>query len=115
MVGAADGSHYLQYTPPPHLRKPVHKVQALTLPTMYLTNMLAGAAAIDDETRLVLYALAQQAEHGPCKEAKPWSWNMVESAKWNAWSQLGNMAPVEAMRLYVKVIEESIQVRPPSA
>ena len=49
----------------------------------------------------MLYALHQQAEHGKCSDPKPWGWNVVEAAKWNSWSQLGDMAAVEAMRLYV--------------
>lgn len=69
-----------------------------------------GAKAISDETRLLLYALNQQATVGPCKEAKPWGWNVVETAKWQTWSQLGSMSPVEAMRLYVRELEEE-QVR----
>ena len=30
---------------------------------------------------------------------------MVESAKWQSWSQLGEMAPVEAMRLFMRLLE----------
>lgn len=70
----------------------------------------AGSKQISDELRLALYALHQQATVGPCTEAKPWGWNMVESAKWESWSQLGNMASMEAMRLYVKLVEDE-QVR----
>lgn len=58
-----------------------------------------------DENRLALFALEQQALVGSCKEPKPWGWNVVESAKWQAWSQLQDMAPVEAMRLYVRLLE----------
>ena len=58
----------------------------------------------------MLYALHQQAEEGTCNEPKPWSWNVVESAKWNSWNQLGDMAGVEAMRLYVKFLETEIKV-----
>ena len=72
---------------------------------------IAGAKAIPDESRLVLYALHQQATIGPCTEAKPWAWNVVESAKWQSWVQLGDMSSVEAMRLYVKLLDEEIQVR----
>ena len=72
---------------------------------------LAGAKAIPDESRLVLYALHQQATLGPCTEPKPWAWNVVESAKWQSWVQLGEMSSVEAMRLYVKLLDEEIQVR----
>ena len=70
----------------------------------------AGAAPFDDETKLILYALNQQAVHGECKEPKPWAWSAVESAKWNSWMQLKDMPKVEAMRLFVKVLEESVQV-----
>ena len=74
----------------------------------------AGAKKIEDESRLVLYALHQQATVGPCTEPKPWAWSVVESAKWQSWVQLGDMSAVEAMRLYVKLLDEEIQVRPAS-
>ena len=61
-----------------------------------------------DETRLALFALERQAVAGSCKEPKPWGWNVVESAKWQAWSQLQDMAPVEAMRLYVRLLEDEL-------
>lgn len=62
----------------------------------------------------MLYALHQQATLGPCTEPKPWAWSVVESAKWQSWVQLGDMSSVEAMRLYVKLLDEEIQVRPAS-
>ena len=61
-----------------------------------------------DESRLALFALEQQAVAGSCKEPKPWGWNVVESAKWQAWSHLQDMAPVEAMRLYVRLLEDEL-------
>jgi acyl-CoA-binding protein len=68
---------------------------------------------VPDELRLALFALHQQATVGPCTEAKPWGWNVVESAKWESWNQLGNMSSVEAMRLYVKLIEqEQVHLHP---
>ncbi|CAL8471826.1 g11368 [Coccomyxa elongata] len=72
----------------------------------FFVNSVPGAKAVPDELRLALFALHQQATVGPCTEAKPWGWNVVESAKWESWNQLGNMSSVEAMRLYVKLIEE---------
>ena len=69
--------------------------------------LCAGSKPVPDELRLVLYALHQQATVGPCTEAKPWSWNVVESAKWESWNQLGNMSSVEAMRLYVRMVEDA--------
>ena len=55
----------------------------------------------------MLYALQQQATVGPCKDPKPWGWNVVESAKWQSWHQLGEMSKMEAMRLYVRIVEEA--------
>lgn len=55
---------------------------------------------------MALYALEQQATRGPCTESKPWGWNVIESAKWQGWSQLGDMASVEAMRLFVRLLED---------
>ncbi|CAI5495736.1 unnamed protein product, partial [Closterium sp. Naga37s-1] len=46
------------------------------------------------------------AVHGPCNKPKPWAWNIVELAKWQSWTELGKMAPVEAMRLFVRALEE---------
>lgn len=69
---------------------------------------------LSDERKLVLYALHQQATSGACKEPKPWGWNVTGSAKHDAWSHLGDMSTMEAMRLYVKALEED-QVVPPHA
>lgn len=68
-------------------------------------------ANFGNETRLLFYALHKQATAGPCKEAKPWSWNVVESAKWQSWSQLADMTSMDAMRLYVKTLDEEQVMR----
>ena len=54
----------------------------------------------------MLYALEQQATTGPCNHAKPWGWNVVESAKHEAWSSLKDMPAMEAMRHFVQSLEE---------
>ncbi|OMO68777.1 Acyl-CoA-binding protein, ACBP [Corchorus capsularis] len=59
-----------------------------------------------NEVALILYALYQQATVGPCNVPKPSSWSPVEQSKWKSWQQLGNMASTEAMRLFVKILEE---------
>jgi hypothetical protein len=38
----------------------------------------------------------------------------LENAKWTSWSGLGDMAAMEAMRLYVRTLEEDV-VRPRAA
>ncbi|XP_022946642.1 acyl-CoA-binding domain-containing protein 4-like isoform X1 [Cucurbita moschata] len=59
-----------------------------------------------DEAALLLYGLYQQATVGRCNVPEPSSWHAMEKSKWKSWNGLGNMAPVEAMRLFVKILEE---------
>lgn len=73
-----------------------------------------GSANADDtpiskfaaDSALLLYGLYQQATVGPCNIPKPRSWNPVEQNKWTSWHGLGSMASTEAMRLFVKILEE---------
>ncbi|KAJ7973349.1 acyl-CoA-binding domain-containing protein 4 [Quillaja saponaria] len=58
------------------------------------------------DTALLLYSLLQQAIVGPCNIPEPSSWKVVEHSKWGSWNQLGNMSHTEAMRLFVKILEE---------
>ena len=77
-----------------------------------------GAATLPDEARLVLYALRQQSAHGPVGTARaagvpeaaaPSIFSVVERAKYNAWLSLGEkMPPMEAMRLFVRALEEEV-------
>ncbi|XAR49121.1 hypothetical protein NMG60_11032193 [Bertholletia excelsa] len=59
-----------------------------------------------NEVSLLLYGLYQQATVGPCKIPKRRGWSPDEISKWTSWNGLGNMAPAEAMRLFVKTLEE---------
>lgn len=59
-----------------------------------------------NDVALLLYALYQQATVGPCTVPKPRPWSPVEQGKWTSWNGLGNMASTEAMRLFVKILEE---------
>ncbi|KAI3430306.1 hypothetical protein D9Q98_004902 [Chlorella vulgaris] len=63
---------------------------------------------LTEESKLLLYSLHQQATVGPCNEPKPWGWSVVNNAKWQSWKQLGDMPAVEAMRLYVRTLEEEV-------
>ncbi|XP_041020101.1 acyl-CoA-binding domain-containing protein 4 [Juglans microcarpa x Juglans regia] len=58
------------------------------------------------ESAAILYGLYQQATVGPCNIQEPNSWKVVEYTKWQSWSGLGNMSSTEAMRLFVKILEE---------
>ncbi|KAL2254133.1 acyl-CoA-binding domain-containing protein 4 [Sesamum indicum] len=64
------------------------------------------ASKFSNDTALLLYALYQQATVGPCNIPKPRGWSPIEQGKWTSWNGLGNMASTEAMRLFVKILEE---------
>ncbi|KAE8677779.1 Acyl-CoA-binding domain-containing protein 5 [Hibiscus syriacus] len=64
------------------------------------------SSRFSNDVALILYALYQQSTIGPCNAPKPSSWNPVEQSKWKSWQQLGNMTTTEAMRLFVKILEE---------
>jgi len=67
----------------------------------------ANESAFSVETRLLFYALLRQVEIGPCNEGRPWFWGTEEDlAKWKAWSMLGDMKEFEAMRYFVRTLDE---------
>ncbi|KAG8390998.1 hypothetical protein BUALT_Bualt01G0142300 [Buddleja alternifolia] len=66
----------------------------------------AGTSKYSNDAALLLYALYQQATLGPCNIPKPRGWSPIEQSKWTSWNGLGNMASTEAMRLFVKILEE---------
>jgi len=63
--------------------------------------------SVDEPDRLLLYALSQLADHGPCKEPQPSMWDASEvKAKWRAWNELGDkVGKMEAMFKFVQSIE----------
>ncbi|CAH2055027.1 unnamed protein product [Thlaspi arvense] len=64
------------------------------------------SSKFSNDTALILYALYQQATVGPCNTPKPSAWRPVEQSKWKSWQGLGTMPSIEAMRLFVKILEE---------
>ncbi|KAJ9681918.1 hypothetical protein PVL29_018011 [Vitis rotundifolia] len=64
------------------------------------------SSKFSNDVALLLYALYQQATVGRCTIPKPRGWNPIEQSKWTSWHGLGNMAAAEAMRLFVKILEE---------
>ena len=59
-----------------------------------------------DDELLCLYKYYKQATIGKCNTTKPWMINVVESTKWTAWNSLGNMSKEEAMKSYIKLVNE---------
>ncbi|KAL5210832.1 hypothetical protein ABZP36_006455 [Zizania latifolia] len=66
----------------------------------------AAISRFQNDVALLLYGLFQQATVGPCNVPKPRAWNPVEQSKWTSWHGLGSMPLAEAMRLFVKILEE---------
>ncbi|KAL3516071.1 hypothetical protein ACH5RR_022973 [Cinchona calisaya] len=64
------------------------------------------SSKFSNDVALLLYALYQQATIGPCNIPKPRGWSPVELSKWRSWNELGNMVSTEAMRLFLKILEE---------
>ncbi|ORC84880.1 uncharacterized protein TM35_000401470 [Trypanosoma theileri] len=69
---------------------------------------LETTTKLEDQQKLILYALRKQAEHGSCTETAPSIWRTRERLKHTAWSQLGNMSKFEAMVHFVKLVEEHL-------
>jgi hypothetical protein len=42
---------------------------------------------------------------GPCSEPQPWSWNVLASKRWHAWTALGHMSKESAQDMYVSLLE----------
>lgn len=70
----------------------------------------AGSDLLSDDAWLALGALHSQATKGPCQEPK--RWGLISSSSGSspaaeaAWRELGAMPAAEAMRLYVRVLDE---------
>ena len=68
----------------------------------------AHNARFSDETKLLLYALDSQARHGVCPVQSKWQMSAEDRAKYETWQNLGKMDAFEAMRLYVKLLDEEV-------
>jgi acyl-CoA-binding protein len=45
-------------------------------------SLKSSSLGLSDDTILLLYGLYKQATVGPCNLPKPWSWNVIDLAKW---------------------------------
>ncbi|CAG2100304.1 unnamed protein product [Medioppia subpectinata] len=59
-----------------------------------------------NDVKLKLYALFKQSTVGECNTPKPSAIKFVESAKWQAWSQLGSLSSTDAMTQYVQTVDQ---------
>ncbi|CAF97634.1 unnamed protein product [Tetraodon nigroviridis] len=66
-----------------------------------------------DDMLLRFYGYYMQATQGPCNIPRPSSfWDPRGKVKWDAWSSLGNMTKVEAMKNYVQDIQLILETIP---
>ena len=59
---------------------------------------------ISNENKLKLYGLYKQAKFGDNTKTKPYFWNKIEIAKWNAWNKYKNVEQKQAEELYVELV-----------
>ncbi|XP_076352682.1 enoyl-CoA delta isomerase 2-like isoform X2 [Tachypleus tridentatus] len=61
-----------------------------------------------NNVKLRLYSLFKQATVGVCSGEKPFAFDFVAKAKWEAWNSLGSMSREDAMKEYIKTVEELV-------
>ena len=67
---------------------------------------LESNETLSNENKLILYALRQQADVGPCAEPAPYFWNVAARYKHSSWLGLGVMSKPEAMVHYTRHLEK---------
>jgi len=78
-------------------------------PVLHLTTVQPpkGPYQPTKDMMLMFYSFYKQATLGPCNLQKPSFWDVINRAKWSAWSDLGNMSSTEAMNRYVEEIKKA--------
>lgn len=61
---------------------------------------------LDNETKLVFYALFKQITDGENKTKAPSKLKVVEKYKWDAWKKLGKISKTEAMKKYIEELSK---------
>lgn len=67
-----------------------------------------GIQGVSTDNKKKLYAYYKQATEGPIKSTsvtRPGIFDQVGRAKFDSWSDLGDMSKEEAMRLYIALVE----------
>ena len=72
-------------------------------------ELVKTVESVSNENKLYLYAYYKQVNCGNNNTPKPSMFNMVESAKWNAWYAINNMEKEEAMKLYINKVKELLR------
>ena len=64
------------------------------------------SAFTSGEDLLILYGLYKQIREGNCVTQQPWSVQVLERARWDAWYKNYDMSREEAMRKYIEKVNE---------
>ena len=72
-------------------------------------ELVKTVESVSNENKLYLYAHYKQVNCGNNNTTKPSMFNMVESAKWNAWNSINGMEKEEAMKLYINKVKELLR------
>lgn len=78
----------------------------IILPTTLPNNRLSAPFQPSDELRLRFYAFYKQATEGPNNTPKPAFYDLVGKYKWAAWTNLGQMSKIEAMKGYINELKK---------
>jgi peroxisomal 3,2-trans-enoyl-CoA isomerase len=62
-----------------------------------------------NDVKLKLYALYKQSTTGQCTTSKPSVFNIVDKAKWEAWTSLGPMSASDAMQQYIDTVNSLLK------
>jgi len=62
-----------------------------------------------NEDLLVLYGLYKQSTQGNCNIPQPWSIQVEQRAKWDAWTANSHMTKCQAMQKYIQKVNDLIQ------
>ena len=60
----------------------------------------------NQDDKLKLYGLYKQINFGNNNEAKPWSYQLEKSYKWQAWKDNENKSKEECMKLYIELVKQ---------
>ena len=58
-----------------------------------------------DDEKLTLYGYYKQATVGPINKEKPYFWDRVGLAKWNAWNNCKDLTKEDAKKNYIKFVK----------
>mmetsp|Transcript_16344 Transcript_16344/g.25488 ORF Transcript_16344/g.25488 Transcript_16344/m.25488 type:complete len:102 (-) Transcript_16344:46-351(-) len=64
------------------------------------------AEAPSNEAKLRVYSLYKQAMVGDVEGSQPWAVQLEARAKWDAWNSRKGMSKEDAMKEYIRIVEE---------